>query len=215
MKIYLFAGLGADERLFSQIKPIAGHEIIALPWIHPGDSKTMADYTEKYLAAHPFEQPCIVGGVSLGGMIAQEVAARIPVQKLILISTMASRGELPGLLKLGAALKLGHIAYKPMLEVLAALGDRFTIKSKEGRELFYAMIKESNADFLHFASKAILEWQPPGIGAALIRIHGDKDRVFPISRVGDCTVVEGGNHFMIVERGEEIGRLIEREIERV
>jgi hypothetical protein len=61
---------------------------------------------------------------------------------------------------------------------------------------------------MKFGAKSILEWEPPKNELPTIRIHGTIDRVFPASKITDTTMIEGGNHFMIFERGEEITKNI-------
>lgn len=214
MKIYLFSGLGADERLFSKLKPIEGYEYVALPFIHPGNSKTLADYAALLVEEYRFETPCIFGGVSIGGMIAQEVAQIVKPEKLLLISTLQFSNELPPVFKLGNNAFTKSLLSKPLLEVAATIGDKFTIKSKEGRKLFYDMLHASEGDFMKFGFGVVLGWQPPVAQVPVIRLHGTNDRVFPLSRVKNAITIKGGNHFMVYEKGEEIGDIIGKELNK-
>lgn len=212
MNVYLFSGLGADERLFQKLKPVAGYEYVPLPYVHPGKSETLADYAALLVEAYRFETPCIFGGVSIGGMIAQEVAQIVKPEKLLLISTLQFRNELPGLFKLGNNNFTKSLLSKPLLDAAAALGDKFTIKSKDGRKLFYQMLHDSEADFMKFGFGVVLGWQPPKAEVPVIRIHGTNDRVFPLSRIKDAIEIQGGNHFMVYEKGEEIGEILKEEL---
>jgi pimeloyl-ACP methyl ester carboxylesterase len=215
VNVYLFSGLGADERLFRSFSLGNNHKVIALPWIHPRTSQNLSDYAQLLSKTYNFEAPYALGGVSMGGMVAQELAAITQPQKLILISTVVSRDEFPALLKLAGALNLGSILQKPALEAIATIGDKFTIKSTEGRQLFYDMLKDSDKDFMHFGTKAILNWEAPRVDVPTIRIHGTKDRVFPISKVKKVDIIiDGGNHFMIFERSTEISRRLMNELEK-
>ena len=214
MNIYLFSGLGADERLFRNLKPIPGYTYIPVPYVPPASANTLAEYASLMIAAHNFQTPCIFGGVSIGGMIAQEVAQIIKSEKLILISTIQLRNELPGLFKLANNGIVKALLNKPVLEIIAAVGDKFTIKSTEGRELFYAMLRDSNPSFMKFGAGVVMNWEPPKANVPVIRIHGTTDRVFPLSRINekDCKLIEGGNHFMIYEKGVEIGEVLASEL---
>jgi hypothetical protein len=44
----------------------------------------------------------------------------------------------------------------------------------------------------------------------VIRIHGSKDKLFPLRNTHADYVIEGGEHFMIVQRGEEISLLLNK-----
>jgi len=212
MKIYLFSGLGADGRLFQNLKPVPGYTYVPLPYVAPASAKTLADYADLMIEEYQFEMPCILGGVSIGGMIAQEIAQKINPEKLILISTLRYSYELPAIFKLGDNKLMKSLLAKPILEVVATIGDKFTIKSQKGRKLFYEMLRDSKGAFMKFGAGVVLGWQPPVAKVPVIRIHGTNDRVFPLSRIKECIPIKGGNHFMVFEKGEEIGEALKREL---
>lgn len=212
MNIYLFSGLGADERLFQKLKPVSGYDYVPLPYVHPGKSQTLAEYADLMIDEYKFKTPCIFGGVSIGGMIAQEIAQKVKPEKLLLISTLQHRSELPVYFKMGNNKFTKSLLNKPLLDAFAALGDKFTVKSKEGRKLFYEMLRDSKADFLTFGFGVVLGWQPPVAQVPVIRIHGSKDGIFPLSRIKDTIKIKGGNHFMVYEKGEEIGEILKGEL---
>lgn len=209
MKVYALSGLGADERLFENMELDVPAQLIPLPWISPGNSQTIADYAARIVDHYKPEPGSILMGVSFGGMIIQEMAHLMKANSLVLISTMTSRDDLPLAMKTAAAARIHPILKKDFLSGLAWLGDKFTSKSKEGRDLFYQMIQDSDADVLSFGARAILDWRPPGIEAPVLRIHGDKDRVFPLKKEWNAKIIKGGNHFMIFDKGEEISGLVD------
>ena len=213
--LYLFSGLGADTRLFQNFGPIDGLEIVPLPWIHPGDSKTLGDYADLLMETYDFKTPCWVGGVSMGGMIAQELAARIKPEGQVLISTARSIKEMPLLFEWTKKIRLENFMHKPFLEVVAKIGDPFTIKSKEGRALFRQMLKDADPDLMKFGAQAILNWQPSDNNTKTIRIHGTNDRVFPIKKVGETIKILDGNHFMVFEKGAEITQELNERIKKL
>lgn len=205
MKVYLFSGLGADERLFQKLKPVPGYTYVPLPYVHPQGAKTLSEYADLMIAEYKFETPCIFGGVSIGGMIAQEIAQKVKPEKLLLISTLQYRKELPAYFRMGNNKLTKSMLSKPLLDAFAALGDKFTVKSKEGRKLFYEMLRNSDEDFLIFGFGVVLGWQPPVAQVPVIRFHGSRDGIFPFLGIKDAIKIKGGNHFMIYEKGEEIG----------
>jgi len=217
VNIYLFSGLGADERLFQKLKPIPGYTYIPVPYVRPASANTLADYASLLISAHNFRTPCIFAGVSIGGMIAQEVAQIIQPEKLILISTIQFADEKPDFFKWANTGFVKALLHKPILELIATVADKFTIKSPEGRKLFYAMLRDADRSFMKFGAREVMSWDPPKANVPVIRIHGTEDRVFPLSRIRatDCTLVEGGNHFMIYEKGDEIGEALAHELQPI
>lgn len=215
IRIYLFSGMGADTRLFKKIGTIEGYEMVPLEFIHPKESKTLRDYAELLAQHYTFQEPYFLGGISMGGMIAQELAHLTNPEGLVLISTATSRAEMPLLFEWARQLRLASLFNKPALEAIAKFGDLFTMKSPDGRKLFLDMLHDSDPDFMKFGAKSILEWEPPKNELPTVRIHGTIDRVFPSSKVSNAEMIEGGNHFMIFERGEEITKILSERIENL
>lgn len=208
MKIYLFSGLGADERLFDKLISFDGFEFVPLKYIKPAGAKSLSEYARLLVRKYDFEPPFILAGVSIGGMIAQEIAQIIRPEKLILISTIRFRNEIPEFLRIVNNGLTRSLLEKSFLEILAAFGDKFTKKSDDGRKLFYDMLHDSDADFMKFGASATLCWYPPITDIPVIRLHGSKDKVFPISRIKECIEIKDGSHFMIYDKGEEINQVL-------
>lgn len=200
--------MGADTRLFNNLGPIHSYELIPLAYIHPQQSRTLGDYAQLLAEYYTFEEPFMLGGISMGGMIAQEMAQLIKPKALVLISTATSQLEMPLLFVWARKLRLASLFHKPSLEAIAKFADHFTIKSAEGRRLFLEMLHDSDPDLMRFGATSIVNWVPPQNFLPTIRIHGTNDRVFSASKVTDATMIEGGNHFMIFEKGEEITTIL-------
>ncbi|MEM9051630.1 MAG: alpha/beta hydrolase [Bacteroidota bacterium] len=212
MKVYFFSGLGADARLFQRLEAPEGFEFVALDYIPPGNSRSIGDYARLLSDHYDFEEPFILGGVSIGGMIVQELAQIIEAKAVILISTAMSRSEMPLLFTIARKLPVGFLMNKSFLSAFAKTLDPFTVKSVEGRELFLEMLEDTPADFLKFGSNAILNWRPPLTTVKTIRIHGTRDRVFPARKISNAHMIKGGNHFMAFEKAKEISEVLRREL---
>jgi len=215
MRIYFFSGLGADTRLFDKLEVPQGFEAIPLPYIPPDKCDTLADYAQLLKSRYEFKPPFMLGGVSIGGMICQELAQITEPEAIILISTAMSRREMPLLFAIARKLPIGFLMKKSFLSAFAKMLDPFTIKSQEGRKLFLDMLDETPSDFLSFGSKAILKWQPPSTSTKTIRIHGARDRVFPARKVSNAHMIDCGNHFMVFEKAEELSDILRSSLQLV
>lgn len=69
-KIYLVSGLGADERVFVNIK-IPHSEIIHLRWEIPLRNESISNYAKRLINQIDLTHNVILIGVSFGGLIAQ------------------------------------------------------------------------------------------------------------------------------------------------
>ena len=91
--IYCISGLGADERAFSKLH-VDGYEIRCIPWLTPEPGENIDAYAARMRAGIIEEKP-ILCGLSFGGMMSIEISKQMPVDKLILISSIKSIKELP------------------------------------------------------------------------------------------------------------------------
>lgn len=208
MRFYLLPGLGADPRIYANVDLGQQHELIALDWIPCGTARNLAEYAAMLHAHYTLEPPYVLGGVSLGGMLAQEWARVAPPEALVLISTATSRDDMAAVIRMASSLNIGPLLSKQFLIALGVIGDRFTSKTLKGRELFLDMLQKSDGDFLQFGAQAVLNWEPVPLDTPTLRIHGSVDKVFPCGKWEGCHVLKNGNHFMIFDRGEEIAEVI-------
>ena len=83
VNIYLFPGIGADERLFKPISIDHGN-LHYIRWKHVPGARTMRDYAEHMCASITTENNIYLGS-SLGGMMAREMASvRKPLDLILL-----------------------------------------------------------------------------------------------------------------------------------
>jgi hypothetical protein len=141
----------------------------------------------------------VLVGVSFGGILVQEMSAFLILKKLIVVSSIKSRYELPAHLKL-----LKHTkAYKILptqllgkLDLLAKYAYSETIKKKVS--IYQKYLSVSDTVYLDWAIKEIVCWTQEAPNPKAIYIHGDADVVFPNSCQGDTIIVKGGKHAMII-----------------
>ncbi|MCB9249233.1 MAG: alpha/beta hydrolase [Ignavibacteriales bacterium] len=100
LKIYFLAGLGFDQRLFENLKITTG-EINYLNWLEPETEESLAQYVKRMSGQINIEnEKLILVGHSFGGIIVQEISKLIPVEKILLISSIKSENEKPLSLKI-------------------------------------------------------------------------------------------------------------------
>jgi hypothetical protein len=67
-------------------------------------------------------------------------------------------------------------------------------------KLYKQFLSVSDKKYLDWAVKEMVCWQQPEPISDIIHIHGDKDKVFPVSNITDYINISGGTHIMILNR---------------
>lgn len=208
MNIYAIPGLGADHRIYQNIK-IPNAELITFDWPEMPEGSSLADYAQKLNDKVDRSEPCCLIGVSMGGMVALELARIVQPERTFLISSWKSPEEFPPSIKAISKINPTWFISKwtiklsmPMLKL--TLG----AESKEDGELLEKMIKAMSAEQLRTGMQAIFSWQGCALPKELIHIHGDHDRVMPLDTIKEPIVIKDGSHMMVYNRAEGINEIL-------
>lgn len=209
-KVYLIAGLGADSRLFKNIKLPADCEVILVDWHIPSPNDTLTTYAQSIVKQYDIQSNSIVIGVSLGGMISVEIAKQVTLGKVILISSIKTDIEAPWYFKLFRNLPVYKaIPGKLMTHVGFLVKPMFGNMATDDLALFKSMLRNSSPVFLKWAMRAVLYWRNDVEIPNLYHIIGDKDLVFPHQNIKNPTaVIKGGTHIMVFDKAGEINALL-------
>lgn len=214
MTIYLVPGLANDKRIFKNlIEHLKDYKIVVLEHIpHESSNESIKDYAMRLIQHQEyFDVESIIVGMSLGGLIAIEMAKIIHFKKVFLISTIKHKWELPPLIRLASVFNIQIPAFlikKSIKSVAILLG----VTSRSEADYMSKMINDSNENHIIWAQKAASDWDNILIPDNYIHIHGTKDEIFPISCVKPSHVIKGGTHYMIMDRAEEIANIMKSEI---
>ncbi|MFD0749472.1 alpha/beta hydrolase [Mucilaginibacter calamicampi] len=208
-KIFLIAGMGADTRIYNNIELPDEDEVIPVDWINPDISDTLTTYAQKLIKQYNITYNSIVIGNSLGGMIAIEIAKLIPLNKVILISSIKTIDEAPGYFSFFKMLPLYKIIPgKIYTRMGVTIRPIFGGMSPQQLWLFKDMLSKSSPKFLKWAMGAVLKWKNTTVPPNVYHIIGDKDRVFNYKRIKNTTLVKGGTHIMIFDKAKEINKIL-------
>ena len=88
-------GMAASSSIFEYLTlPEERFQLHLLDWILPNKGETLKQYAQKMCNELVHENPVLIG-VSLGGLLVQEMAKLVPVRKIIVISSIKMKSELP------------------------------------------------------------------------------------------------------------------------
>lgn len=206
-RIYCISGLGADEKIFANLS-IPGFELVHVPWLRPEKREQTPVYAQRMAAQIGTVNPILLG-VSFGGMMGIEIAKLMPLKQLFIVSSVKGRQELPAWMKCAGTLQLNKILPVKSNRFTEGLDNR-TLGVSNAAELAMVRHYRKTADpvYINWAINEVLnwknDWQPEGI----VHIHGTKDRMFPVKKIRNAQLIEGGTHLMIYNRAPEIAAVI-------
>lgn len=209
MKIFAISGLGADKREFKYLT--LDHELVLVEWINPKKAESIVEYSKRLIAKYKIDSETEFGvlGVSFGGLIACEISKLTNPKFTILISSVETRDELSGFIKLTGKSKLIGIIPKKLLNPPKSIA-RFMFGT-EKKELLNSILDDTDLNFTKWAIKEFANWKNKQRLPNLIKIGGSKDKLLP-PKGDNSIIIDKGEHFMIVDRAKEISDIINDEI---
>lgn len=193
-------GMAASSAIFENIKlPQEDFTLHYLEWIVPKTKESLTSYVTRLLKNVTHKKPVLLG-VSFGGVIVQEMAKQIDVDKLILVSTVKSNKEFPRRMRFSKTTGLHKILPTSLVQNMDTLTKySFGIAPKK-IEMYKRYLSVNSSIYLDWALDTIVNWDQEEFIPGAIHIHGDEDPVFPIKYIDQCITVKGGTHVMIVNR---------------
>tara|TARA_R110002049_G_scaffold68465_3_gene177471 strand:- start:5128 stop:5760 length:633 start_codon:yes stop_codon:yes gene_type:complete len=207
-------GMAANPSIFENIKlPEENYEIHWLEWQIPNKNETLREYAQR-MCKFIEHSNIVLLGVSFGGILVQEMSKLLKVKKLIVVSSVKSHHELPKRLKLLKVTKAYNILPTQLvsnIDLLTKYAFGETIKKRV--DLYKKYLSVNDKTYLDWAIKQVVCWDQEEAHPEAIYIHGDNDAVFPHSCSGNCIVIKGGTHIMIINKykwfNENLPKLIE------
>ena len=204
--IYFVPGMAAGKEIFRNIKFPKKYKVHILDWLIPEKKETLQEYSKR-MALRVKHENSILIGISFGGVVVQEMSCFLNLKKLIIISSVKTRSELPRRMKVASYTK----AYKliPTSLVLSVEDlTKFSVgpKSKKRLSLYQEYLHVRDKQYLDWALEKMVTWDRSREIEGIVHIQGDKDMVFPIKYIDQCTVIQNGTHIMILNKGREISK---------
>ena len=199
--VYLMPGMAANPSIFEHIQlPPQEYTLHKLSWALPEINESLTDYAKRMTLKIKHKSPVLLG-VSFGGVLVQEMARHCEVAKLIIVSSVKSKAELPWQFKLSRKLKLYKIIPTRLIEDIGLLTKYVFGETINSRVALYEKYLTMNGSrYLKWAIKEMICWDQIEVIPGIIHIHGDGDKVFPISYINDPILVSGGTHVMVITK---------------
>jgi len=215
INIYCIPGLGINTLLFKNLD-LPAFNIIPVNWESPRVKETLPHYAMRLAEQIDTSKPFVLLGVSFGGMCAMEIAKQIGPVKTILLSSSKVHTELPDLLKILSLLPAHHVLSDSLYLNYTWLIKRRLGVTKAMESEFRSMLTLPPENYFARAIDMIIHWKNETIPANVIHIHGNADKVIPYQKKITYThTIEKGSHLMVVDRAEEINRILNQELDRL
>ena len=208
--IYFVPGLAASKQIFEHIfLPEDKFDVNYIEWILPLTiDETIESYAKRMCEFITHENPILIG-VSFGGVMVQEMSKIISAQKVILISSIKSKHELPTRLRIAQKTKAYKLFPTKIIENIEKYeAIFFNDYLKKRNELYKKYLSVRNASYLQWAIYNVLHWQQEEVLENVIHIHGDKDEIFPIKYIQNYTNIKNGTHVMVLDKAKSISKIL-------
>lgn len=196
-------GMAANSTIFENIVlPQDKFIVHFLNWDIPEKGVSLEQYTFEMCKKVVHENPVLIG-VSFGGIIVQEMAKLIAVRRVIIISSVKTKLELPKRMLFARYTKVHRLLPTGLVnnvELLAkyAFGETVTKRLK----LYERYLSIRDKYYIDWCIDQLVNWKQIEYDKNLIHIQGEKDAVFPITNIQDCISVKNGTHTMIIHRAK-------------
>jgi pimeloyl-ACP methyl ester carboxylesterase len=203
MRWLILPGMGATAAMYNGLKHKLGFQIDFLNWPAYRGEKTYADVARRIIKEQDIVSEDVVGGSSLGGMVALEIARLSNVKAVVLLGSAVNRKEVQTLLA--------------MLSPLATAAPMTIIQTLVGKNqnLVSTMFADSDPEFIRAMCSYLPSW--PGYDGPVekvFRLHGKKDHVIPRPATG-CEVVETAGHLLAITHATETAAFLQGVYEQV
>lgn len=212
--IYFVPGTAANSKIFDRIKlDDQKYEMHFLTWHIPSSkNQSIESYASELCQQVTHKNPILIG-VSFGGIMVQEMSKIIDFEKLVIISSIKNKYELPKGLKIIKKLKLYTLA---PTRIIAPLEQLLTLsfgkKAKKQIEAYRMYLSQRDATYLKWSIQKVLFWDQEKSISNIIHIHGTKDFIFPIESIENCISIEKGSHAMILTKAQKINKILSQEL---
>jgi len=212
MKIYAISGLGADHRVFQQLK--LGYELVPVVWLKPKVKETITAYAIRLAQKINTNDKFAIIGVSFGGLIAIEISKILNPVLTILISSAETKSELRTIYSIIGKSKLLQLIPNMFFNPPRIIAN-WLFGTKE-KKLLNAILNDTDLSFAKWAIIELLNWQnDEKLCKPILKIAGTNDKLIPPKTYNNTKLIKNGEHFMIVDCAAEISGIINEALNKI
>ncbi|MBX2852413.1 MAG: alpha/beta hydrolase [Phycisphaeraceae bacterium] len=219
-RLILLPGLGSTPAVFDHQRKAFGDRLETPAFIPHEQGESVAAYAQRWarqLSRPNDDRPLFIGGVSFGGMLAQEMAMHLDPKPraVLLISTTREPDKVTGIMQLaellGRAVPTGSVNKSlPLMKLAFAMREGLDDDDK-GRLMQGA--RDVDPAMTKWASGVAVGW--PGFKAPsdyppVHQVHSKKDWVIkaPSGDVPNVELVDGSEHLLHMTQPTTVNRFL-------
>lgn len=210
-KLYIFSGLGADERVFQGLD-FSDYSTIFINWNAPQDKETIENYATRLLDQITTPKPTLIG-LSFGGLMAIEVAKQIETEKVILIASAKTKKEIPFYYRFAGRIGLHKILPTRLLKKSNFITNWFFgTSSSHDKKILKQILIDTDPIFLKWALDKVARWTNIAQTENVFHIHGANDRILPLSYLNPNEIIKNGGHLMTLNKTTELNNILRQQL---
>lgn len=201
--IILLPGLNGDPRVFAaQVGAIPSASVAR--WLPPARHEPLVEYAARVARAIDPGGPCVIGGVSFGGIVALEASRHLrDARACVVIASSRDVHGLPTPVRLLRPLASWIAPVALQTAVGAGWASAQTLSPHKRRR--GGPVCAEQVAFRRWALAALLTWKPSGLPPCPVRqIHGERDATFPASRARADEFVSHAGHLLTVTHADRV-----------
>jgi len=193
---FILPGMGATSGMYDLLRPKIEFEINFIDWPEYRGEKTYGQMAQRVTEEYNINDDDIIGGSSLGGMVALEIAKNIKPKAIVLLGSAIKRDEVQSVLAI-----LSPLASVTPISLIQALAGKH-------KNIVTQMFADANPDFIRTMCTYLSSWSGySGPMECVFRLHGKRDHVIPCPRFG-CKVIENAGHLLPITHPKETGAFL-------
>lgn len=198
----MMPGMAANPSIFERIDlPNEEFKVIWLSWKIPNKDEPLSSYAERMVEEVVKNEPVVLIGVSFGGVLVQEMSKLVTIKRLIIISSVKTKYELPKRMKIARNTGVYKILPTSLLDYITHI-EKLPVGNlvRKRLKLYQQYLSVNDKEYLDWAIEEMLCWEQEQPIKDIIHVHGDEDLVFPIKNIENCIVIPKGTHIMILNK---------------
>jgi len=185
---------------------------VNVQWLDNEPDESINSYSRRIIEQYQIKENDIVAGLSFGGILAQEIARILDHEEVILISSFRDIADLRSVYRIGLRTGLYRLAPNfriPIVDEIIAYN--LNSENQDSKPILKKMLEQTDYQLLKWSLQKIAEL-PARVKDNFFayNIIGNNDKILKTWHNDHTTIIDGGSHFMVYEKAEEVTEAIKK-----